>query len=57
MGLFVSRILSFALSALGWVLAGVRWVLDLIGYSTAPDDATVAKGLLEQFLVWLMSLP
>lgn len=57
MGLFVSRVLSFALLALGWVLAGVRWVLDLIGYSTAPNDAAVARGLLEQFLVWLMSLP
>lgn len=35
----------------------LRLALDAIGYSTAPEDAEVARGLLEQFLVWVMGLP
>ena len=32
-------------------------MLDLVGYSTAPDDAKVALGLSSQALQWLLSLP
>lgn len=32
-------------------------MLDLIGYSTVPDDATVAATRLDQFLGWLMTVP
>lgn len=32
-------------------------MLDLIGYSTASDDALVAQGIVHQILVWEMSLP
>ena len=32
-------------------------MLDWIGYSTAPDDAEVAKSLVEKVLIWIMALP
>lgn len=31
--------------------------LDLIGYSTIPDDAKVALGRLDDFFLWLLSVP
>lgn len=55
--MFVGRVLSATMMALGWVIAGARTVLDLIGYSTAPDDAQVAGHLLHSFLLWVLSLP
>ena len=51
------RIASVIAIAAGWLLAGVRLILDLIGYSTVPQDLPVAEGLLKRFLVWLMELP
>lgn len=53
----IGRIISAALTACGWAFAGARFILDAIGYSTAPDDAAVAAGLLEKFILWLMGLP
>jgi hypothetical protein len=55
--LVLGRVASVFLTAGGWLLAGVRTVLDLIGYSTAPDDLTVARARLDQFFVWLLSVP
>src|SRR5688572_14221140 len=51
------RIASIAIFAGGWLFAGVRLVLDLIGYATAPEDARVASGLLHAFFLWVLSLP
>lgn len=42
------RLTSVAIVAGGWLIAGIRLVLDLIGYSTLPDDAKVASGLLNK---------
>lgn len=53
----LGRVASFILTAGGWILVGARTVLDLIGYSTAPQDAEVATGIASRFLVWLMGLP
>jgi len=57
MRLFVQRLVSFALMAGGWVLTSLRFILEAIGYSTAPDDAGVAMTLLERFILWLLSVP
>jgi hypothetical protein len=53
----VGRILSFLVVAFGWVLFGVRVVLDLIGYSTAPEDIAVARTRLDQGLDLLLVVP
>jgi hypothetical protein len=57
MKLILGRILSAILTAGGWLLAGARTVLDLIGYSTAPEDVGVAQARLDQFFGWLLSVP
>jgi hypothetical protein len=57
MKLILGRILSAFLTAGGWLIAGARTVLDLIGYSTAPDDVGTAQTRLGQFLDWLLSVP
>lgn len=57
MKLVVGRIISALVSAGGWLLVGVRSVLDLIGYSTIPDDAKVAATRLDQFFLWLLGVP
>jgi hypothetical protein len=49
--------ISAVLMAGGWVLAGARLVLDLIGYSTAPEDVGVARTRLEQALDLLLATP
>jgi hypothetical protein len=53
----LGRITSIAVTAGGWLLAGVRWALDLIGYATAPEDAEVAGSLVHKFAVWILSIP
>lgn len=53
----IARIASGALVIGGWALVGVRTVLDLIGYSTVPEDSQVATGLLRDFFLWLLSVP
>lgn len=50
----ILAILGFLASA---VLSGARMVLDVIGYSTLPEDAGVAAGRLDQFVAWLLSMP
>ena len=57
MKLIVGRVLSAFLTAGGWLLAGVRLVLDLIGYSTTPEDVLVAKGRLDQLFDLILSAP
>jgi hypothetical protein len=39
----VGRVISFVVIAASWLLAGARLVLDLIGYSTVPEDIEVAR--------------
>jgi hypothetical protein len=57
MKLILGRI-SSAFIALAWAaLLGARLVLDLIGYSTAPEDVHVAQTRLDQFIGWLLSVP
>lgn len=53
----VSRITSAFLTAAWWFLVGARLMLDLIGYSTAPEDVGVAQTRLDQFIGWLFSVP
>ena len=53
----VGRIVAVSLTAGGWEITGIRAVLDLIGYSTIPEDKQVATGLLRDFLIWILQLP
>lgn len=57
MKLIIGRVVSILITGGGWALAGVRTVLDLIGYSTSPEDVGVAVTRLDQFLGWILSLP
>lgn len=57
MGSFLKRIGSIVLVAGGWLLAILRFALDLVGWSTVPDDVNVAMSRVDQFLTWLLSLP
>jgi hypothetical protein len=57
MGITIKRLLgTFATGAL-WILCGVRLALDIIGWSTAPDDVKVAKGRAVELLNWVAQLP
>lgn len=51
------RVASAVITAGGWLLAGARAVLDLIGYSTVPEDVTVAQTRFDQALTWFLGLP
>ena len=51
------RVASAIITAGGWLLAGARAVLDLIGYSTVPEDVTVAQTRFDQALTWFLGLP
>jgi hypothetical protein len=53
----LGRAASIFITASGWLLVGARGALDLIGYSTAPEDLRVAHDRLDQFMGWLLSLP
>lgn len=53
----IGRIASQIITAGGWLVAGARLVLDLIGYSTIPEDTGVAQTRAEHFLTWLAGLP
>lgn len=57
MGIVFKRILSFVVPAILFLLAGVRLALDVIGWSTAPDDVEVARDRTMQILTWIASLP
>jgi hypothetical protein len=57
MKLIIGRIVSILIMAGGWVLVGIRTILDLIGYSTVPEDIEVAQTRLDQILGWVLSLP
>jgi hypothetical protein len=57
MKLVLGRIFSAFITAGGWLLAGIRLVLDLIGYSTIPEDVSVAKGRLDQFFDLILTAP
>jgi hypothetical protein len=54
---FIGRILSGLATAGVWLLLGGRSVLDIIGYSTLPDDTKVAADRLDAFFMWLLGLP
>ena len=51
------RAISFLGVAILWVVAVIRAVLDLIGYSTAPEDIQVARTRLEQGLDLMCKFP
>lgn len=57
MGLAAKRIISVLVFAGGWAIAAVRTTLDLIGWSTAPDDLGVAMTRVDQVLAYIASLP
>ncbi len=57
MKILVGRFTSGIAVAGGWVLLGARTMLDLIGYSTIPEDVAVAKTRLDQALGLLFSVP
>lgn len=53
----IGRIFSIVITAGGWLLAGARLMLDLIGYSTVPEDFEVAKTRLQKVLDLLLAVP
>jgi len=56
-GIFFKRLASILLAVGGWLITGVRTALDIIGWSTAPDDVGTAMSRLDKFLIWLLALP
>lgn len=57
MKLAVGRIASIVITISGWMLFAIRTMIDLIGYSTLPDDVIVANHRLNSFLIWLSAIP
>jgi len=57
MKLIAGKIVSGLITLSGWLLLGARLMLDLIGYSTAPEDVAVAKTRLDQALGWFLTIP
>lgn len=55
--MILKRVGSFLAVIVGWLLAGARFVADLIGYSTLPDDAKVASKLVDRSLDFLLATP
>ena len=54
---FLKRAAGVVASMLGWLLLGVRTVLELVGYSTLPDDLRVASRYLDAVFTWLLGVP
>lgn len=57
MGIILKRGASALLLACGWLVAGMRAALDVIGWSTAPDDVAVTMSRIDQAFLWLLSIP
>jgi hypothetical protein len=57
MKIAIGRFASFLITAGSWVVLAFKLVLDIIGYSTVPEDAAVAQTRMEQFLGWLLTVP
>ena len=55
--IFMKRLGSILLMAGGWFVAAVRTMLDLIGWSTAPDDVPVFGQRLDQLLDLIFLTP
>lgn len=55
--LLIGRIVSALLIVGSLLLAITRAVLDVIDYSTVTEDVTIAQTRLDQFFIWLLSLP
>lgn len=53
----LGRIASIVFTVALWILVGARVMLDLIGYSTAPEDIEVAQIRLAQGIDLLLSAP
>lgn len=53
----IGRISSVVVVVGGWLVAGIRFALDIVGYSTVPEDIEVARTRLDQFLSYLVSMP
>ncbi len=50
-------IFPVCVAALLYMYTGARFALDVVGWSTAPDDLGVAVSRLDQFFSWLMTIP
>ena len=57
MGITIRRIFAYLVEAALLLFAGGRLILDLIGWSTVPDDVGVAVSWVERFAAWLISVP
>lgn len=55
--MFMKRMLSILAMAGGWFVAAVRTMLDLIGWSTAPDDIPVFGQRIDQIMDAVFSAP
>lgn len=55
--IFLRRLLSILFVAGGWAVVGVRTMLDLIGYATAPDDLPVFGQRINQVLDLILLAP
>ncbi|MCI0555768.1 MAG: hypothetical protein L0287_32885 [Anaerolineae bacterium] len=53
----VQRFLALAVWSLNALLLGAKWMLDLLGYTTAPEDFKNLQKKLPAFLTWLFSSP
>lgn len=57
MGRALGRIASVLIVVTGWMMFIIRLVLDIIGYSTVPEDIEVARTRFDQALDLLLSAP
>ena len=54
---FAKRAISLAITIGLWLLFGVRWVLEVIGYINLPVDTQAAKTQLGKFFDYLLQVP
>jgi hypothetical protein len=53
----IGKLFSIASAAGFWMIAGVRVTLEIIGYATLPEDAVIASGYLQKFMISLSTIP
>lgn len=57
MGIVKKIVLPVFVAVALYIYAGARFALDVVGWSTAPDDIGVAMSRADQLFSWLMSIP
>ncbi len=57
MGIIKKIVLPGIVAVALYIYSGARFALDLVGWSTAPDDIGVAMSRADQLFAWLMSIP